>query len=90
MNGVFEALAGRTVLPRLSAEGELALSSMFPQTFSARILAAEAVGVWVLTSSKDANRQYDQAMLLKWQYFATAAFDFKPQPAAARTRIGFK
>ena len=83
MSGV--VLAGDTVRFRLSPEGIVALAGIFEEpSFEASVAGADELGVWV-----DPGDQ--SAMLLKWQYLATAVVPVSgprtTEPGAGR--IGF-
>jgi hypothetical protein len=70
---------------RLSPEGKVALKGLFSrQSFQARVEEVDELGAWVMLGSTA------PLILLKWEYFATAVVDFKPQPDAERQAIGFQ
>jgi hypothetical protein len=78
-------LPGDTVRFRLSPEGASALSGVFEESsFEASVAGADELGVWI-----DLGDQ--SAMLLKWQYLATAVVPVPPFESAETTtrRIGF-
>lgn len=78
-------LAGEAVRIWLSPEGVLALSGIFDEpSFQANVAGADELGVWI-----DFGDQ--SAMLLKWQYLATAVVSMSlPQSAELTSkRIGF-
>jgi hypothetical protein len=76
---------GDTVRFRLSPEGVSALSGIFEEaSFEANVAGADELGVWI-----DLGDQ--SAMLLKWQYLATAVVPVTPQRSGepVSKRIGF-
>jgi hypothetical protein len=78
-------LPGDTVRFRLSPEGSSALSGIFDEaSFEASVAGADELGVWI-----DLGDQ--SAMLLKWQYLATAVVPVPPPQSteAEIRRIGF-
>ena len=78
-------LAGEAVRIWLSPEGVAALSGIFDEpSFQANVAAADELGVWI-----DFGDQ--SAMLLKWQYLATAVISMSPPQSTESTgkRIGF-
>jgi hypothetical protein len=78
-------LPGDTVRFRLSPEGVSVLSGIFDEpSFEASVAGADEIGVWI-----DLGDQ--SAMLLKWQYLATAVVPVPPQQRAESgiKRIGF-
>jgi hypothetical protein len=78
-------LPGETVRFRLSPEGTSALSGIFDEpSFEANVAGADELGVWI-----DLGDQ--SAMLLKWQYLATAVVPVPPQQSVESVikRIGF-
>jgi hypothetical protein len=78
-------LPGDTVRFRLSPEGVSALSGVFDEaSFEANVAGADEIGVWI-----DLGDQ--SAMLLKWQYLATAVVPVPQQQGTepAIRRYGF-
>ena len=76
---------GEYVRFRLSPEGTAALAGIFDEgSFEANVAGADELGVWI-----DLGDQ--SAMLLKWQYLATAVVPVSPrqdtEPGARR--MGF-
>ncbi|MGH9605323.1 MAG: hypothetical protein ACRD3N_06445 [Terracidiphilus sp.] len=79
-------LPGDTVRFRLSPEGVAALSGVFEESsLEANVAGADELGVWI-----DLGDQ--SAMLLKWQYLATAVVPVPPSGRAkpVARRIGFR
>jgi hypothetical protein len=78
-------LPGDSVRFRLSPEGATALSGVFEvANFEAIVAGADELGVWI-----DMGDQ--SAMLLKWQYLATAVVPVSPVEGIEMPtrRIGF-
>jgi hypothetical protein len=78
-------LAGETVRIWLSPEGVVALSGVIKEpSFAANVAGSDEFGVWI-----DFGDQ--SAMLLKWQYLATALISVPPPQSAesAVKRYGF-
>jgi hypothetical protein len=77
--------AGEAVRFWLSPEGVAALSGIFDEpSFQANVTGADELGVWI-----DFGDQ--SAMLLKWQYIATAVVSVSPPQSTEMTgrKIGF-
>ncbi len=86
-------LSSKPVLFHLSSEGRKALKGLVPPkgSFPALVLGLDEVGAWILVGGKNnvgANEKVP-VMLLKWDYIATAAFEFRPEIVPARARPGF-
>lgn len=77
-------LSGDTVRFRLSPEGTAALAGVFEESsFEASVAGADQLGVWI-----DLGDQ--SALLLKWQYLATAVVPVQPVESIETARkIGF-
>lgn len=77
-------LPGDTVRFRLSPEGTAALAGVFEESsFEASVAGSDELGVWI-----DLGDQ--SAMLLKWQYLATAVVPVPPiESIETARRIGF-
>ncbi len=87
-------ISSKPVLFRLSSEGRQALKGLVPGkgSFQALVLETDRVGAWVVMHSK-VQRQLNQSfpvMLLKWDYVATAAFEFEAERPPSREPIGFQ
>jgi hypothetical protein len=77
--------AGEAVRIWLSPDGIAALSGIFEEpSFQANVARSDELGVWI-----DFGDQ--SAMLLKWQYLATAVVSVSPPQSTESTgrRIGF-
>ena len=77
--------AGEAVRIWLSPEGLAALAGIFDEpSFQANVAGSDELGVWI-----DFGDQ--SAMLLKWQYLATAVISLSPSQSAesAVKRYGF-
>jgi hypothetical protein len=86
-------LEGRLVRFRLSKEGELALKGLFDKaTFSAFVQSVDELGAWIDLGSKKRVKIGESSVLilLKWDYFATAVVDYKPDRPIQRRPLGFK
>ena len=86
-------LEDRVVHFRLSPEGKVALKGLFEKsTFSAFVVSANELGVWIDLGSKKPPRigQASVLMLLKWDYFSTAVLDYKPEPTVRKRPAGFR
>ena len=86
-------LEGRLVRFKLSPEGKVALKGLFGKsTFSAFVVSADELGVWIDLGSKKplAVGQASVLMLLKWDYFSTAVLDYKPEPTVRKRPAGFR
>jgi hypothetical protein len=60
-------------------------------SFQAFVLGIDTMGAWILVRAKK-GEQADQTvpvMLLKWDYVATVAFEFKLERPPARVAPGF-
>jgi hypothetical protein len=78
-------LAGDTVRFRLSPEGIAALAGVFEESsFEANVAGADELGVWIDLGDHS-------AMLVKWQYLATAVVPVQTSADVEPTvkRIGF-
>lgn len=76
----------------LSPEGQRALRGLVPAgSLQATIVGQDSLGVTIwrpLKRSKLAPERIP-VMLLKWEYIATMAFDYRPQLPVSRMPIGF-
>ena len=86
-------LAGKSILFRLSPEGDLALRDVFPSgvLFSAYVKEQDDLGLWIALQEEAATDQLPvRVMLLKWHYFSTAVIDFEAETPGMRERPGFR
>lgn len=86
-------ISGKPVLFHLSAQGHQALKGLIPRraSFQALVLGVDTIGAWILIGAKK-REQVDQTvpvMLLKWDYVATVAFEFKVERPPTRVAPGF-
>jgi hypothetical protein len=86
-------LVGKSVLFRLSPEGQQALRELFPAkgSFFAHVVEEDALGVWVSTPEQagDDSEQVTPVTLLKWQYLWTAVIDWRPERPRVPVKVGF-
>jgi len=89
-------LVGQRILVRLLPSGIRALKGLVPAkgAFQTLALSSDALGVWVLVPAgpqATASQSLGGApvMLIKWEYLAAIAFDYSPEPYAAKAKIGF-
>lgn len=85
-------LAGKEVVFRLSPEGERALTGMFPASFRARVMDEDQLGVWVVAETEEPRvlEESLRLVLLKWDYFSTAALRSEPEEPEVRAPVGFR
>jgi hypothetical protein len=82
-------LQGRVVRFKLSPEGKEALSGIFEKdSMQALVEFVDDLGVWILIG-RAAPGEAHPVVLLKWDYFATAAVDIEPVVESPRSSIGF-
>jgi hypothetical protein len=79
-------LAGRFVHFWLSPSGRAALNEVVPggADFETYVVAEDGLGVWVQLSDPE------HLLLLKWEYFASASFEYLPEPLPAKPPAGFR
>ena len=86
-------ISDKPVLFHLSPEGRRALSRLVSKkaSFPALVLGIDGIGAWILMADKRPAQSGEAVpvMLLKWDYVATVAFEFKPEPPPARATPGF-
>ena len=86
-------ISRKPVLFHLTASGQTAIGRMMPEkgSFQALVLGTDAVGAWVLFPGVKgvAAGEPTPVMLVKWEYIATAVFEFRPEPPPARKGMGF-
>ena len=84
-------LVGRSVLFRVSLEGERSLGGLFSGrgSFPAYVLGQDDVGVWITVETPSPG-QAIPVVLLKWEYLATVTFDFVPEQPRKRAGLGFR
>ena len=87
-------LVGRSVVFRLSPEGQQALGGIFPQgdSFPALVIDQDELGLSVTLEGEEVESGEEGAIrsvpviLLKWHYFSTATLNYFPQAPAARVQ----
>jgi hypothetical protein len=85
-------LEGKLVRFRLSPEGKVALKGLFDKaTFSAFVASVDELGAWIDVGSKKRVKSGEPSLLglLKWDYFATAVLDYRPEMPVEREPVGF-
>ncbi len=88
-------LSGKPVLFRLTSQGQRALQGLVPRTgsFPAYVIDTDLIGAWILPPSKRPKGEPKLGlpiMLLKWDYVASAAHEFRPERPPAPKRMGFE
>ena len=82
-------LADKAVFFRLSPEGQEALEGLVPESgsFEALVVSQDEQGVWISMVERETVEfgQPIPVMLLKWQYFLTAALILRSPEQEGRT-----
>lgn len=77
-------LEGKLVRFLLSPEGQVALQGLFKgPSIQAVVVEVDELGAWVRLHPEG------RAMLIKWDYFATAVVRYEPPPEPLRRVAGF-
>ena len=86
-------VSGKVVLFRLTDEGQNALRGLVPGGDSIRtlVLGTDSVGAWILMDwvMKQDSEEKVPMMVLKWDYIATAEFEYSPEEPVPQKNMGF-
>lgn len=86
-------VSGKVVLFRLTDEGQNALRGLVPSGDSIRtlVLGTDSVGVWILMDwvMRQGKEEKVPMMVLKWDYIATAEFEYRPEEPVPKKTIGY-
>ena len=86
-------ISGRAVLFRLSPEGQNILKGLVPEngSFQAFVVNMDTTGPWILLDSDQEDEENGSlpVMMLKWEYVATATFEYRPEGPGEREPLGF-
>jgi len=83
-------LTGRLVHFWLSPSGKEALGEVISgsKDFEALVVEENGIGLWLWIP--DAERESREVTLLKWEYFAAASLEYKPETPRERPPTGFQ
>jgi len=86
-------VSGKVVLFRLTHEGQSALQGLVPDggAFRTLVFDTDTVGTWILMDwvMEGGVEERVPIMVLKWDYVATAEFEYRSEESAPQERIGF-
>lgn len=85
---------GQVVRVALSNDGHKELSGVFVdegQGLEVLVIDQDDRGLWVFQPEQASEVEIAPLVrLLKWNYFSTLEFEFRPAPPDQRSRVGFK
>ena len=83
-------IVGQRVVFRLSREGRQILEGILSKqgAFSALVIDVDSFGP-VIRPGRTRRRESFSAVLLRWDYIATIAFEYRQRVFETRPRIGF-
>ena len=86
-------LTGQSVRLTFAAAGRAELRKVFPRgRFECQVLAQDDRGLWILVGEKQTgeSKMAIPAMLIRWDYIATIAFDYQHVPSGPQFVIELK